>query len=79
MEVAIRKQAKPDVVSPLHVWSMYAMPNMGMAGDGTENTTLTTEDRWGYDPAKACAMMKVPADDCGDRPFRTAKCSIQGL
>jgi hypothetical protein len=66
MEVAIRKQAKPDVVSPLHVWSQYAMPNMGVAGDSTENQTLATESSWGYDPAKACAMMKIPADDCGE-------------
>jgi hypothetical protein len=66
MEVAIRKQGKQDVVSPLHVWSQYAMPNMGMAGDQTENTTLTVEQTWQYDPAKACEMMKMPADDCGE-------------
>jgi hypothetical protein len=66
MEVAVRKRGLQEIVSPLHVWSQYAMPNMGMAGDGTENTTLTTEDRWAYDPAKACAMMKIPADDCGE-------------
>lgn len=66
MEVAIRKQGKQDVVSPLHVWSQYATPNMGMAGDQTENRTLTVEQTWQYDPAKACEMMTTPADDCGE-------------
>ena len=39
---------------------------MGPAGDGTENRTLAVEQSWGYDPAKACALMRTPGDDCSE-------------
>ncbi len=66
MDVAIRKAGKNDVVSPLHIWSQYAVPNMGAAGEGTENDTLASEGAWEYDPAKACQLMREQYDDCGD-------------
>jgi len=66
MDVAVRKAGKNDVVSPLHIWSQYAVPNMGMAGEATENDVLASEGSWEYDPAVACQMMKENYDDCGD-------------
>jgi hypothetical protein len=66
MDVAIRKAGKNDVVSPLHIWSQYAVPNMGAAGEGTENDVLASEGSWEYDPATACQLMRETYDDCGD-------------
>ena len=54
MDVAIRKAGKNDVVSPLHIWSRYAVPNMVTAGESSENGVLASEGSWEYDPAKAC-------------------------
>ncbi|MBV9946656.1 MAG: hypothetical protein JOZ69_07400 [Myxococcales bacterium] len=34
MDNAIRRQNKPDVISPLHLWSHYGIPVMQNAGDG---------------------------------------------
>lgn len=65
MDNAIRKQGKQDVVAPLHVWSKYAVPVMGVAGDETLEKRITSESVWPYDPAKACKLLKTPFDSCG--------------
>ena len=65
MDHAIKKLARQDVMSPLHVWSKYATPTMGAAGDQTVDKTITLESIWPYDPATACKLSKNPADHCG--------------
>jgi len=65
MDNAVRKMGRGDVVAPLHVWSKYAVPMMGVACDETVDEALTTEQVWPYDPAKACKLMKSPGDSCG--------------
>lgn len=65
MDHAIRRAGAADVVAPLHIWSKYGVPNMGAAGDRTEDERFTTEPVWPYDPAKACKLMLVPFDACG--------------
>ncbi|HVY46821.1 MAG TPA: C1 family peptidase [Minicystis sp.] len=65
MDHAIRKLARQDVMSPLHVWSKYATPQMGAAGDGTVEKTITLENVWPYDPVEACKLSKNPLDHCG--------------
>jgi hypothetical protein len=65
MDNAIRKLGRQDTVAPLHVWSKYAVPVMGVAGDETVDERLTLEPVWPYDPAKACKLMRMPFDTCG--------------
>jgi hypothetical protein len=65
MDHAIKKMARQDVMSPLHVWSKYATPTMGAAGDQTVDKTITLESVWPYDPAKACKLARNPMDHCG--------------
>jgi hypothetical protein len=64
MDHAIRKSGRQDVVSPLHVWSKYAVPTMGAAGDNTLDKSITVEGVWPYDPVKACKLSKNPMDHC---------------
>jgi hypothetical protein len=65
MDHAIRRMGRPDTVAPLHVWSKYAVPVMGLAGDETVNENITLEQTWPYDPVKACKLLKDPTDSCG--------------
>jgi hypothetical protein len=65
MDHAIRKMGRGDVTSALHVWSKYAIPRMGTAGDQTEGERIALEQSWPYDPAKACRMLREPFDSCG--------------
>lgn len=69
MDNAVRRMGRQDVVAPLHVWSKYAVPVMGVAGDRNVEENVTTEDVWPYDPAKACKLLRVPFDSCG-RAYR---------
>jgi hypothetical protein len=64
MDHAIRRMSRSDVISPLHVWSKYAYPQMGAAGDGAVDKTMTLEAVWPYDPVKACKLSKNPTDHC---------------
>lgn len=64
MDNAVRRMGRSDVVAPLHVWSKYGVPVMGVAGDETVDKTVTLEQIWPYDPAKACKLMKDPFDSC---------------
>lgn len=65
MDSAIRKIGFQDTISPLHVWSNYGVPSMGVAGDGNVDGMITLDDVWPYDAAKACKFMSYPDDDCG--------------
>jgi len=65
MDNAIRRLGRGDVIAPLHVWSKYAIPEMGTAGDETVDKTITLEPSWPYDPAKACKLNRDPSDSCG--------------
>jgi hypothetical protein len=65
MDNAIRRLGRGDVIAPLHVWSRYAIPEMGTAGDETVDKTITVEPSWPYDPAKACKLNRDPSDSCG--------------
>jgi Papain family cysteine protease len=65
MDHGVRRMGRADVVAPLHVWSKYAVPEMGEAGDDTVDQSITVETTWPYDPAKACKLERVPFDSCG--------------
>jgi hypothetical protein len=65
MDNGIRQMGRQDVIAPLHVWSKYAVPVMGVAGDETVDQTLTLEPSWPYDPVKACKLTRAPFDACG--------------
>jgi hypothetical protein len=64
MDNAVRRMGRGDVISPLHVWSKYAVPVMGTAGDQTLDKNITVEPSWPYDPVKACKLSRDPGDDC---------------
>src|SRR6185503_895069 len=49
MDHGFRRMGRQDVIAPLHVWSKYAIPVMGVAGDETVDKTLTLEPSWPYD------------------------------
>jgi hypothetical protein len=65
MDNAILRLNKHDVMSPLHLWSHYAYPSMGVAGDSNLNKSITTLSTWAYSPREACELSKDPEDDCG--------------
>ncbi len=65
MDHALRRLGQGDVVAPLHVWSKYGLPNIGVAGDQTLDEAITSEPVWPYDPAKACKLTVAPFDACG--------------
>jgi hypothetical protein len=63
MDHGIRRMGRQDVIAPLHVWSKYAIPIMGVAGDENEGQALTLEPIWPYDPSKACKH-RMPDPTC---------------
>lgn len=65
MEHQIRRLGYTENISALHIWSNYAQPRMGMAGDSNVNKAITSSKTWPYDPAQACKMMDRPYDSCG--------------
>lgn len=65
MDNAVRRMGRGDVIAPLHVWSKYAIPEMGTAGEETVDKTITVEPSWPYDPVKACKLNRAPLDSCG--------------
>jgi hypothetical protein len=71
MDNAIRRQNKPDVVSPLHLWAHYGYPDMQTAGDDNLNRSIVAWDSWPYDERVACELDRIPPDpttgapDCG--------------
>lgn len=64
MDNALRRMGRQDVIAPLHVWSKYAVPIMGTAGDDTVDQSITLEPIWPYDPAKACKLTRTPDPTC---------------
>lgn len=65
MENAIRRVGRRDVLSALHIWSKYGVPQMGVAGDQNVEERITVEPVWPYDAVKACKLMRQPLDSCG--------------
>lgn len=66
MDIAAKKQGRGDVTSPLHVWSHYGVPSMGVAADKTADEPIALEVTWPYDPAKACELSTDATDSCGE-------------
>jgi hypothetical protein len=64
MDNAVRRMGRQDVVSALHIWSNYGTPVMRNAGDSNVDKSITLEQTWQYDAAKACKLSKVPFDTC---------------
>jgi len=64
MDNGVRRMGRGDVISALHVWSNYGVPIMGRAGDSNVDKTLTVEQVWQYDPAKACKLVRSAMDTC---------------
>ncbi|MBU0609242.1 MAG: hypothetical protein KKI08_15250 [Armatimonadetes bacterium] len=65
MEHELRRMAITEPISALHVWSQYAVPQMGTAGDSNLDKALSADAVWPYDPATACKMMRRSFDSCG--------------
>ena len=65
MDNAVRRMGRGDVVAPLHVWSKYAIPEMGTAGDETVDKAISLEPSWPYDPIKACKLSRSAHESCG--------------
>jgi hypothetical protein len=65
MDIGARKLGRQDTLAPLHVWSEYGIPNIGVAGDKSVDENIALETTWPYDPAKACRLEKDPSDSCG--------------
>lgn len=64
MDNAVRRMGRQDVVSALHIWSNYGVGQMGRAGDANVDKSITLEQTWQYDPAKACKLVRSPMDTC---------------
>jgi hypothetical protein len=64
MDNAVRRMGRGDTISALHIWSNYGVPIMGRAGDSNVDKTLTVEQVWQYDPAKACKLVRSAMDTC---------------
>jgi hypothetical protein len=64
MDNAVRRMGRQDVVSALHLWSRYGVGVMGQAGDSNVDKSVTVEQTWQYDPAKACKLVRTPMDTC---------------
>jgi hypothetical protein len=65
MDNAVRRMGRQDVVSALHIWSRYGVGVTGQAGDSNVGKSVTIEQTWAYDPAKACKLARAPMDSCG--------------
>jgi Papain family cysteine protease len=67
MDNAIRRQNKPDVMSPMHIWSHYGSPVMRSAGDDNMGKVIAAWESWPYDERVACEIDQSGEGDCG--PF----------
>jgi hypothetical protein len=67
MDNGIRRQNKPDTMSPLHIWSHYGFPVIRNAGDDNINKPIATWETWPYDERVACEIDQSGDGDCG--PF----------
>lgn len=67
MDNAVRRLGKQDVISPMHVWSHYAIPSMGEAGDGNIQKPIAIFADYPYDQKIACGMYKGLSEfSCGE-------------
>ena len=65
MDNGIRRQNKPDTMSPLHLWSHYGFPVIKNAGDDNLNKPIAAWDAWPYDERVACEIDQSGDGDCG--------------
>jgi len=65
MDNAILRMHKNDVMSPLHIWSHYAFPEVTQATNGNMNKGIASLGVWPYSPKQACEMAKDPQEECG--------------
>jgi Papain family cysteine protease len=65
MDNGIRRQNKPDTMSPLHIWSHYGLPVIRNAGDDNINRPIAAWDTWPYDERVACEIDQSGDGDCG--------------
>ncbi len=66
LDNAIRRAGKQDVSSISHIWSFYAVPKMGTAGDSNLGQTIAKWDTWPYSGKEACKMSDPRYEDCGE-------------
>jgi C1A family cysteine protease len=52
-------------MSPLHIWSHYATPNMKVAGEATLHKVIASLEVWPYSPRQACEIEKDTRGACG--------------
>jgi papain like protease len=71
MDNGIRRQSKPDTMSPMHLWSHYGVSVLQAAGDDNLGKPIANWDVWQYDERIACELDRNveidPTDvaDCG--------------
>jgi hypothetical protein len=65
MDNAIRRQNKPDTMSPLHLWSHYGFPVIRSAGEDNLNKSIASWEAWPYDERVACEIDQSGDGDCG--------------
>jgi C1A family cysteine protease len=65
MDNAILRMHKNDVMSPAHIWSHYAFPELSRASSGNMNKAIAPLNVWPYSPRQACEMAKDPEEQCG--------------
>jgi hypothetical protein len=78
MDNAIRRQNKPDVISPIHIWSHYGFPDIRTAGDENLNKVIAAWDVWPYDERAACELDVSGDNDCGPYSPSVAQGSSRG-
>ncbi len=65
MDNAILRMHKNDVMSPMHIWSHYAFPELSQASSSNLNKAIAPLGVWPYSPRQACEMAKDPEEECG--------------
>jgi hypothetical protein len=65
MDNAILRMHKNDVMSPTHIWSHYALPELSRASSGNMNKAIATLGVWPYSPRQACELAKDSDEECG--------------
>lgn len=80
MDNAILRMRRSDVMSPLHIWSHYAFPEVTQATTGNINKPIASLAVWPYSPKEACEMAKDPQEECGQAyGVRTNSSSLDPL
>ena len=61
-----RAGTSQEASSPSHIWSFYAVPKMGTAGDSNLGQTIAPWNTWPYSGKEACKMSSPQYEDCGE-------------